>query len=116
MKIQMQHLWELRIDWDDLVLEQIRDSWLQWRLELDLLSAKHIPRCHYSNTSHVIKLHGICNASKKAYAAVVYLRITDCDGNIQVNLEWSKTKVAPIKKWTVPCLELCGAYLLADLL
>ena len=111
-------MWELRIDWDDLVPEQIRDSWMQWRTELDLLSTKHIPRCYYSKTSHIsaIQLHGFCDASESAYAAVVYLRLPDCDGSVQVTLVTSKTKVAPIKKLTIPRLELCGAYLLADLL
>lgn len=118
MKILLQQLWEQRIDWDDVVPEQIRDSWMQWRTELDLLSTKHIPRCYYSKTSHisVIELHGFCDASEKAYAAVVNLRMTDSDGSVQVSLVSSKTKVAPIKKLTIPRLELCGAYLLADLL
>ena len=40
----------------------------------------------------------------------------DSTGNVQVSLVTSKTKVAPIKCLTIPCLELCGAYLLAQLL
>ena len=40
----------------------------------------------------------------------------DSTGNIQVSLVTSKTKVAPIKRLTIPHLELCGAYLLAQLL
>ena len=42
--------------------------------------------------------------------------MTDSDGNIQVSLVVSKTKVAPIKRLTIPRLELCGAQLLAKLL
>lgn len=44
MKILLQKLWELKIDWNDVIPEEIRDSWLQWRSELDLLSTKHVPR------------------------------------------------------------------------
>ena len=53
---------------------------------------------------------------EQAYAAVIYLRMTDVDGKIQISLVTSKTKVAPIKRLTIPRLELCGAYLLAQLL
>ena len=33
-KILMQRLWELKVDWDDSVPENIHASWLQWRTEL----------------------------------------------------------------------------------
>lgn len=39
----------------------------------------------------------------------------DSDGRIHISLVTSKTKVAPIKRLTIPCLELCGAHLLAQL-
>ena len=73
MKILLQKLWELRIDWDDVVPEEIRDSWLQWRSELDVLSIKHIPRCYYSKTSCITAVERFCDASERAYAAAVYL-------------------------------------------
>ena len=40
----------------------------------------------------------------------------DLHGRIQVSLVTFRTKVAPIKRLTIPRLELCGAYLLAQLL
>ena len=63
-----------------------------------------------------MELHGFYDASEQAYAAVIYLCMMDMDGGIQVSLVTSKTKVAPIKRLTIPHLELCGAYLLAQLL
>ena len=91
---------------------------MQWRLELNLLVTKHIPQCYFSKMTTIIstELHGFCDASEHAYAAVVYLRMTDTDGNMQVTLVTSKTKVAPVKKLTTPHLELCGAHLSAQLL
>ena len=45
-------------------------------------------------------LHGFCDASEHVYAAVVYLRMTEPHGNVEVTLVTSKTKVTPIKKLT----------------
>ena len=39
-KILFQQLWEMKVDWDEVVPEPVRDSWCP---ELDLLSTKHIP-------------------------------------------------------------------------
>ena len=117
-KILLQRLWESRIGWDDLLPQTMYQSWLQWRSELPLLSEIHIPRYYYSKDSTVdsIQLHGFSDASEDAYAGVVYLRVQDTGGNVHVSLVISKTKVAPIKRLTIPRLELCGAQLLARLL
>ncbi len=40
----------------------------------------------------------------------------DTAGFIHTSLVIAKTKVAPIKRLTIPRLELCGAYLLSQLL
>ena len=63
-----------------------------------------------------MELHGYSDASQLAYAGVVYLRMVDESGDIHISLVLSKTKVAPIKRLTIPRLELCGAQLLAKLL
>ncbi|XP_064387758.1 uncharacterized protein LOC135335954 [Halichondria panicea] len=114
----MQLLWECKVDWDGPVPSDIQDAWIQWRKELPLLSQKKIPRCYFDKKSqpHCLQLHGFSDASEVAYAAVVYLRITDKSENAQISLVMSKTKVAPIKRLTIPRLELCGAQLLAQLI
>ena len=96
----------------------IHDAWAQWRTELPLLVDKYIPRCYFRKESHItsVDLHWFCDASEQAYGAVIYLRMTDSRGDVQVSLVTSKTKVAPIKRLTIPRLELCGAHLLARLL
>ena len=118
VKILLQQLWEQKVGWDDPVPSHIRDAWFQWRSELHLLSGKHIPCCYFDKATRVssVELHGFCDASELAYAAVIYLRFTGTDNDIQISLVTSKTKVAPIKRLSIPRLELCGAYLLAQLL
>ena len=100
-----------------MVPDPIYEEWLQWRSSFDVLSKKHIPRCYLNKgTPTVFELYGFSDASENAYAAVVYLRITDTFGRTQISFVLSKAKVAPIKTLTIPRLELCGAYLLAQLL
>ena len=57
------------------------------------------------------ELHGFSDASHKAYAAVVYLRSEHANGDIEVNLVASKSRVAPMKRQSIPLLELLGACL-----
>ena len=117
-KILLQRCWEQRLDWDDPVPSSIHDAWYNWRSELHLLTQKQIPRCYFDKSTQIssFELHGFCDASEHAYAAVVYLRMTDSPGNVQVSLVTSKSKVAPIKRLSIPRLELCGATLLAQLM
>lgn len=49
-------------------------------------------------------------------AAVIYIRIPAEDGKLSVQLVCSKTKVALIKRLTIPRLELAAALLLARLM
>ena len=118
MKILVQRVWESGVEWDKVVPAPIQNAWFQWRSELPLLSSKHIMHCYVPQGFHVAssQLHGFCDASENAYAAVVYLRLADADGNVHVSLVISKNKVAPIKRLTIPRLELCGAHLLSKLL
>ena len=42
VKILLQKVWELRIDWDDHVPFSIYETWFQWHSELNQLSDIHI--------------------------------------------------------------------------
>lgn len=118
MKILLQRLWERKIDWDDPVPQEIYETWLQWRSELPSLTSKSIPRCYFPKEASIIsiQLHSFSDASEDAYAGVVYMRMVDSDGKVHTSLVMSKTKVAPIKHLSIPCLELCGAQVLTQLL
>ena len=61
-------------------------------------------------------LHWFSDASEQAYVRVVFLRMTNSKGSVHTSLIMSKTKVAPIKRLTIPRLELCGACILVKIL
>nr|CAI5851512.1 unnamed protein product [Callosobruchus analis] len=115
VKILLQSLWQANISWDNEIPNDVLLKWKQFKRELPLLNSIEIPRHVICKNPARIELHGFCDASTKAYGAVVYLRSVDVSGNIQVTLLCSKSKVAPIKMLTTPRLELCGALVLAQL-
>nr|CAI5845825.1 unnamed protein product [Callosobruchus analis] len=64
----------------------------------------------------VNEIHTFCYSSEKSYAVVVYLRQVSMEDNISVNLVCAKTRVAPLKRLSIPRLELCAALLAAELI
>ena len=87
-------------------------------VDLYLLSSIHIPRCYYTLERNPVKvqLHSICDASELAYAAVVYVGCDYGQNCVQSTLVNAKTRVAPLKRQTIPRLELSGALILARLM
>ena len=77
MKVLFQQLWQLKIGWDEEVPPELRDQHVQWREELPLLSSIQLPRCYMREEPALTKqLHGFCDASESAYAAVIFFRAT----------------------------------------
>ena len=64
-----------------------------------------IPRALVTNAVQSIQLHAFSDASKKAYAAVIYVRVTDVTKNVTVTLPTAKSKVAPVKTISMPRVE-----------
>lgn len=52
-------------------------------------------------------LHGFCDASQAAYAAVTYIKVEDSYDKMSISLLPTKARVKPLKrKFTLPRLEL----------
>ena len=115
MKILFQELCLEKVDWDGELQGDLLKSWTLLLEELRCLSSVRIPRCYFQSTPVKCELHGFCDASHRAYAAVIYIRAIYSDGRIGVPLVASKSRVAPLKKQSIPRLELLGAVLLARL-
>ncbi|XP_068673917.1 uncharacterized protein [Montipora foliosa] len=116
-KVLFQELCNKRADWDDQLTEERLKKWNSLILELQTVSRVCIPRCYLSNSSNIksSELHCFSDASERAYAAVIYLRSMYENGRVDVNLIAPKTKVATLKKQSIPRLELLGATILVRL-
>lgn len=114
-KILLQELWILGKTWDEELPEYIQKEWQKIKEELSNLEKIKIPRWIETTATSEIELHGFCDASEMAYAAAIYVKSKNINNETKITLLVAKTKVAPIKKLTIPRLELCGALLLARL-
>ncbi|XP_072392248.1 uncharacterized protein [Diabrotica undecimpunctata] len=115
VKILMQLLWLEKLDWDEGVPLHIQSEWLSFRDQLHELNKLQIQRNVVLPNSVLIEMHGFCDASEVAYGAAIYIRSVDKKGNIFINLLFAKSKVAPVKKLSIPRLELSGALILSRL-
>ncbi|XP_011707035.1 PREDICTED: uncharacterized protein LOC105462207, partial [Wasmannia auropunctata] len=115
-KIFLQDLWLAGCGWDDALTPELAAAWGRFRESLPGLEAVGLPRWLGALVEDDVELHGFSDASERAYAAVVYTRVTRRDGGVLVSLLTARTKVAPVKTQSVPRLELCGAVFLARLL
>ena len=107
-----------KIDWDGELQGDSRKQWNVLISELEILKTIRVPRCYYLPKLNrlITQIHGFSDASGRAMAAVAYTRTVYTNGRIDIKLMASKTKVAPVKKQTIPRLELIGATLLARLI
>ncbi|GFW38331.1 integrase catalytic domain-containing protein [Trichonephila clavipes] len=83
-------LWTLGVEWDSDLPPKLRHKWQQWSSEAE-------------------------DASKSAYGTIFYLRFVTCNNEIETSFICSKSRVAPLKSLTLPCLELTAALLSARL-
>lgn len=113
----MQSLWLGTFGWDEELPPNLKQEWKTIKLMLTRCSTVKIPRwVGFKKQNKHLSIHGFCDASIKAYAAVIYLRTCYEDDIVETHLLTSKTKIAPLKQICIPRLELCAAELLAKLI
>ncbi|GBL73679.1 hypothetical protein AVEN_230676-1 [Araneus ventricosus] len=115
----IQEIWCLGLDWDDPIPKQLTTAMNEWCEEIKDLHLINIPRYYlaeakFNEVDHV-QLHCFSDASKRAYGAVVYVRVVFKNGRIISNFVASKSRVAPLRTLSIPRLELMGALLAARL-
>jgi len=118
MKLILQCAWLAKVGWDECLSEDIVAKFRKWQAEIKCLQGVQIPRhltgriCSRDNK---LQLHTFCDASKDAYAAVVHLRDADECGRVSVQLIMTKSRLAPLKRPTIPRIELLACVIAARL-
>ena len=106
-KILMQELWKGGYGWDEPLPQERQKKWLALSNDLDTATQTQIPRRYFPSSSTWTSnttLHIFVDASVKAYGAVAYVA-----NGTESSMVMTKTRVAPLKKLTLPQLELMAA-------
>ena len=117
LKMLFQQLCIDKIEWDKPLTGEYREQYTKLINDLEKVNNVYIHRSLFKQNDIVkkVEIHGFSDASKRAHAAVVYLRIEYNDGRVETQFLASKSKVSPIRTKSIPRLELLGACLLARL-
>ena len=112
-KILFQDIWRLGTEWDDELPEEVSQKFQRWISGLQKIKNWNIPRRYtqveYTTTEK--QLHVFCDASEKAYGAAVYIETKE-----GLTLVLSRARVAPLKRVTLPRLELLACLIGTKLL
>ena len=117
-KMLFQELCRRKTGWDDSIPDDITRQWERWLADLPELKHLSVPRCIKPKgfgLGEVVQLHHFCDASEMGYGAVTYLRLKDIHGRVSSCLLLAKAKLAPLKKTTIPRLELAAGVLFVKL-
>jgi len=76
-KLAMQELWQLNVGWDEPLEPSITEQWNDIANNLQKVVHGSISRWHFDNdncNNQTQEIHGLANASLKAYRAVIYIQ------------------------------------------
>ena len=107
----MQLAWTTGQYWDKPIPEEHLADFRQWTNEIDHFEKIELRRQlhNYKNQPKRHELHLFSDASEKAFSAVTYIRTIHDDNHISIDFLIDEARVAPIKRLTIPNLELQAA-------
>ena len=107
LQILLQEACLLNLEWHMSFPESLTNVYLVLLKDLENALSITLPRCYFDvaqGDMEQYSLHGFCDASNKAYCAVIYL-VQKTDVGYQSNSVASKSRVVPLKKLTVAALS-----------
>lgn len=110
-KMLLQEAVRMKLPWDQPVPLELFCEWKKWLNCMNQVGELCVERCikPWEESECALELHHFSDASEKAFGSCSYLRCVSRAGHLSAHLVMSKGKVAPIKKMTIPRLELEAA-------
>ena len=98
-KLTLQKSWVQKVSWDEPLKGELLQDAKAFLSELHHLKEFRLPRCFLKTpNSKVVELAVTCDASNRAYGAMVFIISVDPDGTRRSNLAFPKTRVRPLSK------------------
>ena len=111
-KIILQRLCKDNVGWDEHVTGLNLKEWESWRDDLTKLEQIEVKRCYTetgTGSAVMNQLHHFSDASEVGYGAVTYLRSVNKNGDVSCSFVLAKSRLTPLKRVTIPRLELAAA-------
>lgn len=111
-RLMVQALTREGASWDEPLSEEHMKNWQDWLEETMDMQQIKVPRClKPKDFGEIVKveLHHFSDASTVAYGAASYAKLVNNRGDVSCNLLFARSCVAPLKKVTIPRLELAAA-------
>ena len=107
VKVFLQNLWSKNLDWDEHLCDKDKNMWATVSTDLENLTQSCVSRCIIRHNQTDVEYRLLCfsDASEKAYAAVIYLNEKSGQRST-TNLVFAKSRLTPLKKMSIPRLEL----------
>ena len=122
IKTFFQRLCSAKHDWDNLITNDYSEDSNELVKSLSVIEFISVPRLYnysYYNTNDLIvkiELHGFCDASMNADGCCVYFRFVHRSKFVKVVLVTPKSRIASLRKQSIPKLELLSCLLLVPLI
>lgn len=111
-KLLLRDLCKDHLGWDEHIDGKYAEDWSRWLEDVTHLSNLHVSRCvkHTKfGCTTAAQLHHFSDASENAYGTVSYLLVENDQGEKHCAFLMGKSRVAPLKRVTIPRLELTAA-------
>ena len=111
MKTLLQDLCRKKLDWDQEIPSENKRLWMEWLQQLPLLASIQVPLCVEPagfGKFKTSRIYHFSDASERSYGYAVYLRAVNQNNQMHCSL-MGKTRLTPLKTFTISILELCAA-------
>ena len=105
-KIILERIWQLKISCDESLPQDLHTMWGEFSRQLMALNEISVRRRVSCNNAINVQLHGFSDTSELAYGVCIYLRSSDWHDNPMGHLLCAKSRVAPLKKISLPRLVI----------